>query len=1337
MEQWRKQYFVPGSNLRGGLMAGPTGNEFLTKSRAPTVTFTAESETVSFVKYNISTYSQPVQFGLVVDYMNSNWIYRVGLFDTGTNMFLAYSKLTYATKASGTWTTIVSGLPEGSCMTTLNGLILVASGNVVKEYDLVGSSFNLVRTSPAISTGTIRAMAYSFETGLNLFMTEIKTTYGPSVTYGKIILADFATFSVLATWRGQIPSPDGANPQLFSINETLYFQNSLLSSGPLMFQFTQDVSGSIHSVIPLDSLDDIETFSIMGATLSNFGNVLTGAVTRKNGSRMLVYMLGDGEFTTGKNYFIDTYAGDGMGQMVYVSGYVWYICANNVYIAKETSYLNLGDYNPDIMNPGTPLTGIDNAQVQMSSNSPYSLSLRGKALDLNLSGGSKKITSGSQINMTMTSGDMSVSIPFVVSQVSRVLDVNGASSQITAYSKWMSMLAEWESDSFYDYWSQSKASGKASDLTGMVPWSGKWEATGDLHHLTDANAHGILYSTERATPGNYVRGKFIIHTYIEDYYVGKVGLVVNLYQETIADAAKRLKKDVALTTQADCISKAIIVRTEGGWAGIYLYTKIAGVETLKAIDNIDFRAPYETWFWLSAKFVNSNLTIRYALDSNMVWSEIYNKTLSFPIDYRWNMEYGRAGIYGMNSSGAGAPSVCAPLQDTGKALGVISSGDMPGTGGTIKIDDEIITYTGRAERGDTYINYPTTGMSVIFGQLIEETGPTGAQGLSYDIHATAVRQPTKLTGTQYVNAVSVYLTKVGSPLDGVKVSIVDPGPAFGALGNERASAVVMADKISPGGGYVTFNFSTRVQMYSTDVIQIQKIRGTAGCDTNNYYRVNSCPTTPPYYAGVFDDSVDIWGVNAWTAQYQIWTDPVTDPSRASVCVSGHPSNTTADYYTNSVLTVVSGTGKGLSTQILGCNSLAGGKFVFYVDRDISNFIDATSKVYVFYALTGLTRTNPVNHTTNVYNLYSPISLFEVADFAYFSDEIDINLEDIVRKIARHAGVTSFSGKHLMGGFENPSIIPLVGSPAIQKRFMVFDLEYGALGTTDTINIRFWMNTNTADPATDMCLSITRDAVNLWSGSTLRSSVPGMGAGYVPLRISLFNNYLSIWRGEEYIHTFVIDPADLTKTGTYFKITGTFNQPIVVSVPDACMRVDNYALDMGKTALSLIQQIIGNRRFYIQDGLNGLTIFRTRTCQNDSSTPYDRAISGTISDAEPPYTRVMLEGGEIVEAYDETNMHAYGNIFHRETINEIFTVEDASDFASLYLAEAGASLTPVQFTGAIMPTLRPNDTLMVKSPAYDPAIGTQIKEVIADTISYQISLTNQAAVFDMSVNGRAK
>ena len=136
-------------------------------------------------------------------------------------------------------------------------------------------------------------------------------------------------------------------------------------------------------------------------------------------------------------------------------------------------------------------------------------------------------------------------------------------------------------------------------------------------------------------------------------------------------------------------------------------------------------------------------------------------------------------------------------------------------------------------------------------------------------------------------------------------------------------------------------------------------------------------------------------------------------------------------------------------------------------------------------------------------------------------------------------------------------------------------------------------------------------------------------------VSFYENFISVWCEGKFVHSFVIDQADVDAGGSLFTITGTFGTPIEVDMPEACIRTDNFILDAGKRGAMLLSDLIGNRRFFYQDDMDGnLRIFRGRKEVNTAETPYALEVENTAQESDASIvTRLRVEGAEVEEHYD--------------------------------------------------------------------------------------------------------
>ena len=220
-------------------------------------------------------------------------------------------------------------------------------------------------------------------------------------------------------------------------------------------------------------------------------------------------------------------------------------------------------------------------------------------------------------------------------------------------------------------------------------------------------------------------------------------------------------------------------------------------------------------------------------------------------------------------------------------------------------------------------------------------------------------------------------------------------------------------------------------------------------------------------------------------------------------------------------------------------------------------------------------------------------------------------------------------------------------------------------------------------------------------------------------------YISVWQNGTYLHTFVSSDAGM---GHYFQISGTSNNTLMVLVSEACMRIDNFILDEGQKGVGLIEQVIGEKRFFVQDFEMFIRLYRARTEVNADS-PYTLAVTG--SDAESDVnivTRVRIEGSDVFECIDEELMMEHGNLFRLVHLNEVNSPSEAEDNADVVLEEFGSRLVNVSLSGAVDPRIEPGDVIYVQFP-------DGVRKVIVDAADFSMLIEEGAASYDMTISGR--
>ena len=1200
--------------------------DFIGTSRAPQIeakvskqllVFTAP-EGISSLGKKITDYD---------DFLVGNNLVQVAAAYDSTNgdaLWYRVADLTDGFTVTTDWTKLTTALTDISCVVADGGTIFYSNATSVYRRN-----FDTTWTPEywQFETANIISLAYEnngLDSVLYVYRYVLDLIY--YYTFGLVDLYYvYSGASYITTWKGHIPFAGGSNVRMGTAGKIVYLQNSYTSSSPYFFEFDAIHSGPTRKVIALDDLDDLETFALSGVTKvpngSGYETILSGVVTRKNGGQMLVYMIGSKEFTTGLNYYIaDALTNDIRGNMQICNGRLWFTGPDHVYYAEGSKYLASGTRTT------TPVTGINSAQMSLSTSTPYSLNMLCKTENYD------NIDAGDELEVSLTEGGTTYDMPFVVDGIRKVITESDVSCQIQATSRWMKMMNDWTSDSYYDYWSQTKSSGNPKDLTKMVRFSGLWSEYMGALKLDDLNEDGVLYLTDKASQDYSMRARFVRKS---GDFNAQFGIVINFQKETIADAATRLGKESAEVTDDETIKSGIFIihdeafNSGSGGFRVYSYTSIYDNPYMQIGADLPFPLARDTYFQVMATFTNGYLTIYTFNESTSTWTNIGEMNGIIPgITGQWNYDYGRAGIYMKNVTVTGT---YYPFSSESLVLPVADNSSFP-TSDTVLVDEEQIAYSGKSAN----ISYPN--LFYRYGKTMASfTNITGSsQSLGYTKTYAAFRQRASFSGTVYVKAVKLWVQKIGNPLDGISVEIVNPSTTYGFMGQRKASVVVPPNQIPSEGGWVTVKFGTGVRMSSSDNIQILKTRyaSTGFVSTTDYFNFKNT-TGYTYAASYLNDNDDKWHGLSGSLAFELIAYTDAEPSSPSVCVAHNAGLSGTDgYYNGEAIIVTSGPGTQTVAKITNYKHDTD-VCTFYTDIDINAYLDETTVLAVVPCLTGLTRGElPAAHMGGKIDIYraGPMALSD--SYAYFSEEMDMSLEDVVRKISRHAGVLNFVPKRLL----DATIRPNANSETFNRRSFIVDAYFGGnIHPADSINFHFRATASTSG----VYFVLNGDECTLYnSDGSLNAKIPGIGSRLDILshfRFSLFDGYLSVWDGDKHFHTFILDDTDAATENDLFYVDGTSDVDLQIVIPDGFMRIDNFVLDMGKQGLALVQQIIGNKHFYLQDNGEELNFFRTRDEINDLGALYDRASSGTIGKAEPPFTRICVEGGEVIEQYDTANL----------------------------------------------------------------------------------------------------
>lgn len=1139
-------------------------------------------------------------------------------------------------------------------------------------------------------------------------------------------------------WKGKINCDSFVGIKMFAAGQYLYID---MGDGKPVFLKVTDQQGNsfdgiVEPIISLDSLDDAQTFRLVGASYITYNTlvgggsgyttgdtVIIGETTRKNGQSMLVYMIGSDEFTMGQDYFIgystdvildgvQNYSGTSL-PLVYsdcvndyavpraIFGSFWVIGNFYQLLSKLPVCIGGNSTYPFVINPSS-------IQVGMGGGGPNTLNV---LVHSSLYG---TVNAGDDLTLDLTCNGDTISYSFVVDIVKKSFMSNGQMLQISATSPRLRGLVSWESDNYYDYWSQSKSYGDAKDLTKMLRNSGTWETTDDgFLKLLELNEDGILYTVDRASGGSSIQAKLMRKS---SDMSADFGVILNYTKETMADATVRLGRSASDSeckrSYIEVVHKEEVEYIDGIFVPgicVYYYDSTA-TPPRSYLGGWSLNLDSDVWYWIMAKYVNGHITVYHAAE-DLEWTELGScqATIPYSVSDPSQGDTGRSGIYLFNRT---ATSIGYEFQSDSSVIPVVDNSTFP-VSDTVIVDDEQIVY------GSKSGNVTVGPLDIVLGTIpaLFETVSSNV-GLCYvDKSCVVVRQRPSLSGTTYINAIMVYVQKIGAPSQGLELSICGTTNLQDIAGSRKATACISVADVSATAGWLTFKFDSQVEMTTTDTIQIKKNGGGSYQSSVNYYRIFGA-SGYAYEATRYNDTDDTWNAAGISMAFQVLAGPDPSVSAIPVTTTGNLSDVDGTYV-NQALVITEGTGVGYVARITDY-VYGAAECMVYTDIDMIQWVDETSKVSIVPALCDLTRGDPASsHEAVNVDVHRVGPLAIVDKFGYFSQEIDLSLEDVVRKIARYSGVSAFDP----GKIYNGTIVPSSSTFGLAKKSMILSFSCGTI----TNYIDFHFRSASLGSALGINLRFNASSVEYYSSDVLVSSFPAAVTGAIT--ISLFENYLSIWRENRPVHTFVLLDVDVTNTGDYFYIGGTSSDAITLNIPDAYMRIDNFVADMGKTGISSVQQIIGNKHFFMQDSDTGLKLFRTRKSANTISTPYSMVYKGDISKVEPALTRIYLEGGEVIEKISSTNAYDYGNLFHRETIFEVNNLDDANEFAQILLTDAEQGTEMVGFSGALWPKIEPQDTMYVTMP------DGSVVNMIVDTVSYDVNVSGTGNTFDMNVAGR--
>ncbi len=852
----------------------------------------------------------------------------------------------------------------------------------------------------------------------------------------------------------------------------------------------------------------------------------------------------------------------------------------------------------------------------------------------------------------------------------------------------------------------------------------------------------------------------------------RFGVGINYYLESKYDASVRLGIDQGDVKDEQCGGNGIFAIYESNEAeegiGLYYLENNVWSDRLAyypvAIDR-------EVNYWLQIGFTDGRINVHYRRETDPQWTLALSQVFSSYTSLPWkNSDRGRGAIYTRNvtpysrSFSFSSTSRRVPVEDAStfneKDIVIIDSEIMlfnnrkqitaipdlqwmPGKLLTSYSPNASIDYARYSPMGvnsyqsaisqtlslDAAKHY-LTAIDVRLAKCVNDE-LCSAGGLSCGIY----QGTTEYVGTQVGNLATVlsanipYVDDVSETSEGMDIEaglyIFPPLQDKVRFKFDKAIGVLNGYKfvISPEPNiYKDYAYNPAVDGYLEDQIWVHAKNRTSAAPNNI---VNGYAGRTRWYdwTNRVWDATAVWpnAQWAWGLEFDVYESAYKSSNAVIHVAHSDALSHTAGFYKNYNIAVTSGLGEGQAFKIIGYKHSTAG-CAFLVDQD--PVLDKTSVLSIVPALLktvrGLNGTAIVAHGGSYCHSYRNLPFLKFDQVHFFSSEQDLSLEDMVRTIARKAGVMT-----VIGQSEYPATINPTGSNAVlDKKNFVIKMTLPALSGTVKVSGR---RVNPSGVGIDTVFSST--AVAYYYGETLRETFPLETPLIGEVTVSYWDNFISTWCEGRFIHAFVITDDDYAAGGNYLALTGTHNGNIAVHIPQASIRIDNFILDEGKKGDSLIADVIGEKRFLLQDGINGeLKIFRDRTTINTAETPYVLSISGdhVISDASI-VTRMRLEGSDVKEKIDTDMMVEYGNVYYLANMNEINSPADADFFTDVLLQEVGSRVISKAYIGAADPRVEPDDIIYLQTAA-----GTN--RIVVATIGLTYTASKEGVGFDMTLTG---
>lgn len=831
--------------------------------------------------------------------------------------------------------------------------------------------------------------------------------------------------------------------------------------------------GDSELVLPLDVVDDTFQFRLGSVSVIDNRLVVVGTLVRNNSS-MKIYTFGPDHFTLGRELFI---ARGRVSERV-INGKEVTMPIGKMLLIDEMLYVFGGD-NRFHTAEATVLFGCDRAD-QKSVIDINSVTLDSEAnrparavFEVKSSLQDPLLKSGNLIDWYARVNGIEARLGrFAIDMVSGSSEEMGETKSIVARSLSMKNLATWQSDSSFDYWSQTKLTTKASDLGKVIRGGGEWEEVeqeGSVR-FKDFNLPGVLHAVEKATRNGTAVGEFRVDASAN--YRAKYGVAICYHRETAQDAKARLGEEIS--PPYDAVNHGLFFTVDSSSGSSALYRVIDGEWTALASGS----EPIFTndWHWLRIDFRDGRVRCYYR--AGIYWIKVIDRRVSTDAlhPYPWfTDEVGKAALYLENVT-PNAKSYPFDLQAT--YVPVLTVDPFPNSG-TIKVDSEFITYNGKSVertlgteadplkwvKGYTWKDKDQPHLNTLIYTGIKHYVDYPANSGWHYGHAAEFRGGSFLAADSWkISSIDVYLKKVGTADAYAEIWLgnddSDNGlypPDSTILGKCKrlfkygsASNMLGGSGTFYGGeGWVRFNISATLKKGEAYFVYLVN-KGGLNIPSEGYFNIATrnvsgrCHIRGPW--------------PTWNVEWGNTLAMRINGSGGSVAIPGYEiycdtvgTQRAINYYNDCVLACIDGPGKGRAMKITGYDyhaphqwvpnnpsdtnwqsyvgDLSKGKWVdkkyrrFFVSANVTTAFGEGSKFVVTPSLKvtqrGANDSTPTAHAASIASLVGGMDTYnegaEARTFEYYSSERDMTLGWMLKEIARKANVLDISQEMRLSG----------------------------------------------------------------------------------------------------------------------------------------------------------------------------------------------------------------------------------------------------------------------------------------------------------------------------------